>query len=65
VSAHDLTVTVHLNDDTMRSGDDAAAALRSLATTLANTFDGLTLPEDGGAVIDPKSGSIVGEWVVS
>jgi hypothetical protein len=59
----DLTIT--LGNAAMLSGDDVAAALRNVADTMANRYDGLTLPETyTAAPILDLNGARVGSWAV-
>jgi hypothetical protein len=65
MSARTLTLTLRVTDGRdggVRSGDDAAEALRSVADYLANRWDGMTLPDDGGSIL--LTGARVGEWAI-
>lgn len=61
-------LSVSLDTPAMRSGDDLAAALRTVAATLANRYDGLDLPEvlpdTQGTTIQDTDGQTVGRWEI-
>lgn len=60
-----FTLTIALGNDAMRSGDDLAHALRETADTLANRYDGLTMPDTVPQSIRDLNGQTVGRWRVT
>ncbi len=57
-------LTITLDGEHMRSGDDVALALTKAAADIANRWDGLTLPEDSGLIHD-HAGRRAGTWKVA
>lgn len=60
-----LTLTLHLDHENMRSGDDVQRALALTGAELANRYDGLTLPTEISGTIHDSNGKAVGAWEIS
>lgn len=60
-----LTLTIQLDREHMRSGDDVQRALALTGAELANRYDGLTLPTDIDGVIRDNHGKQVGSWQIT
>lgn len=58
-----FNISIKLGNDAMQSGDDVARALTILAGKLADSYDGLALPETDGVIYD-ANGNRVGTWEV-
>lgn len=64
MSTTTLRLTLSLDSEDMRSGDDVQRALALTGAEIANRWDGLTLPEHIGGVIRDRTGNPVGSWAV-
>lgn len=60
-----FTLSIRLDTDHMRSGDDLQRALALTGAELANKYDGLDLPEYITGTIHDSQGKAVGQWQIS
>lgn len=65
MNAPTFTLSIRLDREHMRSGDDVQRALALTGAELANRYDGLTLPEHLTGTIHDSTGQEVGSWKVT